>query len=71
MKDDSSKQQAKQKYKPSHQWTGLPPRSALPTRGKTKKQTKIQHKSPPIGSLHKPLDQTQEGRSQKEERITP
>jgi len=35
------------------------------------KQTKTQHKSHPIGSLHKPLDQTQEGRNQKEERIQP
>jgi len=33
----SSKQQ-KQKYKPSHQQTGLPPYSALPIREKTNKQ---------------------------------
>jgi len=33
--DASSKQQTKQKYKPSHQQTGLPPHSALPIRGKT------------------------------------
>ena len=40
VKDASSKQQTKQKYKPSHQQTGLPPHSALPIRGKTKnKQT--------------------------------
>ena len=51
--------------------TVLPPHSAFPIRGKTNKQAKTQHKSPPIGSLHKPLDQTQEGRNQKEERITP
>jgi len=30
---------------------------------------KIQHESHPIQSLHKPLDQPQEGRKQKEERI--
>ena len=38
----------KQKYKPNHQQTGLPPHSALLIRGKTNKQTnkKAQHKSP-------------------------
>ena len=35
--------------------TGLPPHSALPNR--EKKQTKTQHKSHPIGTLYKPLDQ--------------
>jgi len=40
MQDASSKQQTKQKYKPNHQQTGLPPHSALPIRGKTNKQTK-------------------------------
>jgi len=40
VQDTSSKQQAKQKYKPNHQQTGLPPHSALPIRGKTNKQTK-------------------------------
>ena len=39
MQDTSSKQQTKQKYKPSHQQVGLPPHSALPIRGKTNKQT--------------------------------
>ena len=34
----SSKHQTKQKYKPNHQQTGLPPHSALPIRRKTKKQ---------------------------------
>ena len=34
MQDTSSKQQAKQKYKPNHQQIGLPPHSALPIRGK-------------------------------------
>ena len=37
--DAPSKQQTKQKYKPNHQQTGLPPHSALPIRGKTNKQT--------------------------------
>ena len=35
------------------------------------KQTKTQHKSHPIWSLYKPLDQPQEGRKQKEETIQP
>ena len=42
MQDTSSKQQTKQKYKPNHQQTGLPPHSALPIRGKTNKQTNKQ-----------------------------
>ena len=40
MQDASSKQQTKQKYKPSHQQTGIPPHSALPIRGKTNKNKK-------------------------------
>ena len=40
MQDTSSKQQTKQKYKPNHQQTGLPPHSDLPIRGKTNKQNK-------------------------------
>ena len=43
--------QWKQNYKPNHQQIGLPPYSALPIRGKTKKQT--QHKSQSIESLQK------------------
>ena len=70
MQDVSSKQQTKQKYKPSYQQIGLPPHSALPIGGKTNKR-KTQHKSHRLPSLHKPLDQTQEGRNQKEERIQP
>ena len=70
MQKASSKQQTKQKYKPNHPQTGLPPHSALFIRGKANnKQMKIQHASHPIQSLHKPLDQPQEGRNQKEERI--
>ena len=42
MQDASSKQQTKQKYKPNHQQTGLPPHSALPIRGKTNKQKTAQ-----------------------------
>ena len=38
VQDASSKQQTKQKYKPNHQQTGLPPHSALRIRGKTNKQ---------------------------------
>ena len=36
VQDVSSKQQAKQKYKPSHQQTGSPPHSALPIGGEKK-----------------------------------
>ena len=59
VQDASSKQQIKQTYQPNHQQTGLSPHSAMPIRGKTNKQinTKPQHKSHPIRSLHKPLDQ--------------
>ena len=35
----STKQQTKQKHKPNHQQTGLPPHSALPIRGKTTKSS--------------------------------
>ena len=38
VQDTSSKWQIKQKQKPNHQQTGLPPHSALPIRGKTNKQ---------------------------------
>ena len=34
MQDASPKQQTKQKYKPNHQQTGLPPHSALPSEEK-------------------------------------
>ena len=34
----AKQQQTKQKYKPNHQQTGLPPHSALPIRGKTNKK---------------------------------
>jgi len=39
VQDASSKQQTKQKYKPNHQQTGLPPHSDLPIRGKTNKNS--------------------------------
>ena len=41
MKDVSSKQQTKQKYRHNYQQTGLPPQSALPISGKTNKQRNI------------------------------
>ena len=71
MQDGSSKQQTKQKYTPNYQQKGLPPHSALPSRGglKKKKKKKNQHKSHPIRILHKLLDQPKEDRNQKEERI--
>ena len=72
MQDVSSKQQTKQKHKPNHQQTGLPPHSALPIRGKTNKQTnKNSAQTSPYTSSYKPLDETYEGRNQKEERIQP
>ena len=53
MQDASSEQQTKQKYKPNHQHTGLPPHSALPIRRKTNKQknkqTKAQTTEPTLG----------------------
>jgi len=39
--DASSKQQKRQRYKPNHQQTGLPPHSALPNRGKIKLSTNL------------------------------
>ena len=67
VQDASYKQQTKQKYKPNHQQTGLPPYSALPIRSKSEKQQqKTQHKSHPIRSLHKLLEQPQDGGNQKE-----
>ena len=58
VQDTSSKQPTK-KHKPNHQQTGLPHHSALPIRGKTKKQTKKQLSTKlDIASLHKPLHQT-------------
>jgi len=72
VQDTSSKQQIEQKYKPTHQQTGLPPHLALPFRGKTNKQT---NKNSPQISPYKELTQTMgptlQGRNQKEERINP
>ena len=56
MQDASSKPQRTQKYKPDHLQTELLPYSALTIKGKNK-QTKTLHKSHPIRSLHKSLDQ--------------
>ena len=50
----SAKQQTKQKYKPNHQQTGLPPPSALPItkkKKKTSKQTKSSAKISPYSKL--------------------
>ena len=66
-----TKQQTKQKYKPSRQQTGLPPHSALPIRGKTSKQAKAQHKSHPIRSSHKPLDQPERAESKRKKEFNP
>ena len=41
MQDTSSKQQTKQKYKPNHQQTEVPPYSPMPIRGKTNKHQKL------------------------------
>ena len=41
----------KQKYKPYHQQTGLPPHSALTIRGKTNKETKISAQISPYTKL--------------------
>ena len=51
MQDASSKQPTKQKHKPNHQQTGLPPHSALPIRGKTNKQTKNSAQLSPYNKL--------------------
>ena len=59
-------QQTKQKYKPNLQQTGLSPQ---PCPSEEKQTKKTQHKSHPIGSLHKPLDQPEESRKQREEII--
>ena len=45
--------------------------SLSPARQRRNQQTKTQHKSHPIWSSHRPLDQPQEGRNKKEERIQP
>jgi len=42
VQDASSKQETKQKYKSSHQQTGVPPHSALPFSEKTNKQNSAQ-----------------------------
>jgi len=48
VQDASSKQQIKQKFKPSQKQTGLPSHSALPIRGKKQNKTKTHYKSHPI-----------------------
>jgi len=41
VQEASSKQQTKQKYKPNHQQTGLPPHSDLAIRGKQTNKQKL------------------------------
>ena len=41
MQDTLPKQQTKQKYKPNHQQTEVPPYSPMPIRGKTNKHQKL------------------------------
>ena len=68
MQDTSFKQQPKQKYKRNRQQTGLPPTQPCSSE---ETQKKTQHKSHHIQSLHKPLDQPEEGRNQREGRSQP
>ena len=68
MQGASSKQQTKQKYKPNHQQTGLPPHSALPIRGKTNKNSA---QISPYKKLTQTTGSTLEGQNQKDERIQP
>ena len=70
VQDASSKQQTKQKYKPSHQQTGLPPHSALPFRGKINQPTnRNSAQTSPYTKLTQTTGPSLEGRNQKEERI--
>ena len=72
VQEASSKQQTKQRHKPSHHQTGLPLHSALPMRGKTSKQTnKNSAQISPYMKLTQTTGPTLEGRNQKEERIQP
>ena len=70
VQDTLSKQQTKWKAQTQSSANRITNSLSLSHQRKIK-QTKIQHKSQPIWSLHKPLDQTYEGRNQKEERIQP
>jgi len=70
VKDISFKQQTKQKYKPNHQQTGLPPYSALPIRGKTT-TTKNSAQISPYTKLTQTTGSTLGGQNQKEEKIQP
>ena len=68
MHNTSSKQQTKQKYKPSHQQTGVPPHSAVPIREKTNKNSA---QISPYKKLTQTTGSTLEGQNQKDERIQP
>ena len=73
VQDASSKQQTKQKYKPNHQQTGLPPHSASPSEEKqTSKQRNKNSQISPCKKLTQTTGSTLENRSfQEEERIQP
>ena len=69
MQDTSSKQQTKQKYKPSHQQTGSPPHSASPSEEKQTNKNSAQIS--PYTKLTQTTGPGLEGRNQKEEIIQP
>ena len=68
MQDTSSKQQTKQKRKPSHQQTGVPPHTALPIR---RKPNKTAAQISPYSKLTQTAGQTLEGQKPRKERIQP
>ena len=72
MQDASSKQQTKQKYKPNHQQTELPPHWALHIRGKTNQPTnRNSAQISPYKKLTQTTGPTLGGQKTKEERIQP
>jgi len=72
VQDASSKQQTRQKCKPNHQQTGLPPHSAHPSEEEKKKKKKpLSTNLTLYKPLYKQLNQPKEGRNQKEERVQP
>ena len=68
MQDASSEQQTKQKYKPNHQQTGLPPHPAF-IKGEIKQTNKNLAQISPYMKLTQTTGPTLEGRNQKEESI--
>ena len=65
MQEASSKQETKQKHEPNHQQTGLPPHSALPSKGKKKKQTKNSAQISPYTKLTQATGPTLGGKKPK------